>query len=153
MSWFVIFGTMLIIYPIVIYMNKHLTLSEIYTTVVFGLLLQTQVDIFASVRFKAWGFFEINKVEFKSLWIIIGIYPIFAAMIINWFPYREIWWKKFGYLIAWATFSTSYEWMTLKAGILWHINWNLFYSFLMYPIIYYLLIIHVRFYRWYQTFR
>jgi hypothetical protein len=147
MSWFVIFGTMLIIYPIAFSMKKRLPMSEIYTTVVFGLFLNTSVDTFAISRFKAWGFFEVDKIEFKALWIVIGLYPVFAAMIINWYPYNGTWWKRPLYLIAWSSFSTCYEWLTLKVGILWHINWNLFYSFLLYPFIYYMLILHVRFYR------
>jgi hypothetical protein len=105
------------------------------------------VDTFASIKFKAWGFFEVENVEFKALWIIIGIYPIFAAMIINWYPYRDNLGKKILYLLGWSTFSTIYEWLTMKVGIIWHINWNLLYSFLLYPWIYYLLIFHVRFYR------
>lgn len=151
MSWVVIVGTILISYSIVIFMNKRLTLSEIYVTVLFGLFLSTITDAFASTSLKAWGFYEIDKVEFKVLWIIIGIYPAFAAMIINWFPYTARWWKKILYLIAWSTFSTSYEWLTLKVGIMWHMNWSLFRSFLLYPFIYYLLIIHVRIYKRLRT--
>lgn len=151
-SWIVIFVTTLIIYPIVIHMEKHLSLSETYMTVVFGLFVQTLVDTFASFQLKAWGFFEVEKAELKSLWIILAIYPIFATMIINWFPYRASWWKKILYLLAWSTFSTCYEWLTIRVGIMWHMNWNLFYSFLLYPFIYYLLIVHVRVFRWMQNY-
>jgi len=148
MSWLLIFGTISITLIIVITMKKNLTLSEIYTTVIFGLFIQTVVDTFASVRFKAWGFYEVEKIEFKALWIVVGIYPIFATMIINWFPYCASWRYKLTYLIAWDLFSTGFEWLSLKLGILWHINWNLLFSFILYPLIYYLLILHVRFYKW-----
>jgi hypothetical protein len=151
MSWLVIIGTILIVYPTVYKMNKRLLKSEIYMTVVFGLFVQTLVDTFASAGYKAWGFYEVEKIEFKALWIIMGIYPFFAALIINWYPYDGHWWRKWLYLMAWSTFSTGYEWLTMKVGIMWHINWNLFYSFLLYPFIYYLLIIHVKFYRWLQA--
>lgn len=148
MSWLVILGTIVMIYPIAIFMNKRLSLSEIYTTVVFGLFVETLVDSYASFEYKAWGFYEVETAEFKALWIIIGIYPLFAAMVINWFPYQAAWWKKILYLIGWSVFSTGYEWLSMKTGILWHINWHLFYSFLLYPVIYYMLVAHVRFYRW-----
>jgi len=146
MSWFVIFGTMLTIYPIAFFMNKRLSFSEIYTTVVFGLFVSTLVDAFASYH-KAWGFFEVDEVEVRTLWIIIGLYPIFAAMIINWYPYKGRRWEKALYLIVWSAFSTFYEYLNKKVGIVWHINWNLFYSFMLYPLIYYMLILHVKFYR------
>lgn len=147
MSWLVIFGTIVISWPIVIFMNKRLPVSEIYTTVVFGLLVQALVDTYASFEYKAWGFFKMDRAEFKALWIILGIYPIFSSMIINWFPYHKAWWKKFLYLIAWAAFSTGYEWLSVKSGIIWHKNWNLLYSFMLYPAIYYMLTLHVRFYK------
>lgn len=147
MSWLVIFGTIAIIGPITIYMNKRLSLAEMYTTIVFSLFVQTLVDTYASFEFNAWGFFEVETAEFKSLWIILGIYPFFAAMIINWFPYQASWWKKAMYLLGWSAFSTGYEWLAIKVGIMWHIKWNLYYSFLLYPAIYYMLTVHIRMYR------
>jgi hypothetical protein len=147
MSWLLIFGTLLIICPVTVRMKKRLALSEIYMTVVFGLFIQSLVDTFASFQYKAWGFFEVEQVEFKALWIILGIYPLFAAMIINWFPYKGIWWKKIVYLVAWSVFSTFYEWLAIRTGIMWHIHWNLGFSFLLYPFIYYILIMHVRLFR------
>ncbi|TVY08934.1 CBO0543 family protein [Paenibacillus cremeus] len=132
-------------------MNKKLKLSEIYTTVVFSLFIVVLTDAYAGFRFKAWGFFEVEKVEFTALFIILGIYPAVAAMIINWYPYESVWWKKSGYFLGWSLFSTAYEWLCVKTGILWHIHWNLYYSFVLYLLIYYLfLILHVRIYRWMQ---
>jgi uncharacterized membrane protein YczE len=148
MKWTVLVITILIFNTVVILMKKRLKISEIYTTVTFGLLIDLLVDIYASFRFKAWGFFEVEKVEFSAMLIILGIYPAAAAMIINWYPYKSVWWLKLCYLLGWTVFSTAYEWLTLKVGILWYKNWSLYYSFLIYPFIYYILILHVRIYQW-----
>jgi len=78
MSGLLILGTIISAFPIVITMKRNLTISEIYTTVIFGLFIHTVVDTFASVRFKGWGFYEVEKIEFKAFWIIAGLYPIFA---------------------------------------------------------------------------
>jgi hypothetical protein len=147
MKWIVLIISILIFNAVAILMRKRLKISEIYATVAVALLLDLLVDVYASFRFKAWGFFQVEKAEFSVMLIIFGIYPAVATMIINWYPYNSGWKIKLGYLIAWAVFSTAYEWLTLKVGILWHINWNLLYSFVMYPFIYYILILHVRIYR------
>lgn len=129
-------------------MLKRLKFVEIYTTVIFGLFVATFVDLFASFRFDAWGFFEVEKVEFRIILVIFGIYPAAAAAIINWYPYESVWWHKFSYLMGWSIFSTAYEWLTMKVEIIWHHKWNLFLSFLLYPVVYYMLIVHVKIYRW-----
>lgn len=148
MKWIVIAATILLFNAIAIFMRKRVKISEIYATVTFALLMDLLVDVYASFRLKAWGFFQVEKAEFSVIFIIFGIYPAAAAMVINWFPYQSVWWVKLGYLLGWAFFSTAYEWLTLRVGILWHIHWNLLYSFVMYPFIYYMLIVHVRLYRW-----
>jgi hypothetical protein len=148
MKWIVLFITICVFNIIVIFMPKRLKISELYATVVFGLFVDVLVDTYMGFAFKAWGFFNVEKAEFTALLIILGIYPAAAAMIINCYPYKGNRWLKFAYLMSWSIFSTAYEWMSLKLGIIWHIHWNLFYSFVMYPIIFFMLIAHVRMYRW-----
>lgn len=151
MKWLVLAVTILIFNSIAFLMRKRLKFSELYATVTFALVADTLSDLYASFNFKAWGFFEPAKAELTTMFIILGIYPAAAAMIINWYPYESAWWKKIIYLMCWSVFSTAYEWLTLVTGILWHKNWNLFYSFLIYPFIYYMLIVHIRIYRWWTA--
>ncbi len=148
MKWVIIILTILIFNIILILMKKRLKIAEIYVSVIFSLFVVLLTDIFASYRLKAWGFFNVEATEYSSLFIIFGIYPAAAAMIINWYPYKSVWWIKIGYLLGWTIFSIVYEWLALKVGILWHIHWNLFCSLLLYPFIYYMLIVHVRVYQW-----
>ncbi|MDP4086241.1 MAG: CBO0543 family protein [Bacillota bacterium] len=108
MKWIVII-IILIFNTITIFMRKRIRISEIYTTVTFALLIDVIADTYASARFKAWEFFSVEKIELSALLIIFGIYPAIAAIIINWYPYQSLWWKKFFCLIGWAIFSTAYE--------------------------------------------
>lgn len=128
--------------------RKRLSSAELYCTIIFGLFVQSLTDIYASFRFYAWGFFKIEQAELTSLWIILGIYPASAVLIINWYPYHSVWWKKALYLFVWTIYSTGYEWLCVKTGVIWHGNWTLWESFFLYPIIYYMLVLHVRFVRW-----
>lgn len=148
MKWILLSVSIFVFNTIALLMKKRLTLSEIYTTVIFALFVDVLADTFASFRFHAWGFFEMNKVEFSALLVIFGIYPAISSMIINWYPFQSIWWLKICYLVGWAVFSTTYEWMCLKTGVIWHMNWNLPSSFVLYIFIYYIfLIVPLKFYR------
>lgn len=126
------------------FMQKRLPCYRLYVTVLFALIFAFMVDIFVAFPYRLWGFFYVEKIEVSTLLLYLGIYPAVAAMIINWYPYESTRKNKFLYLMAWTIFSTCYEWLTLKFGVLWHMNWNLFYSFLVYPFLFYILIIHVR---------
>lgn len=146
--WILLFLSILLFNSVAFFMKKRIKISEIYVTVIFALLVCAIVDVYASYRFKAWGFFDVGKAEFSVMLIFLGIYPAVSAIIINWYPFQSAWWKKFIYLMSWGVFSTAYEWLTLKLDIIWHMHWNLYYSFLLYPIMYYIcLILHIRLYR------
>jgi hypothetical protein len=129
--------------------RKRLSGAEIYATVMFGLVAQLLSDSYASFGYKMWGFFDRDQSDLEALWVIFGMYPACTVLIINWYPYLARWWKKLLYLIAWACYSTFYEYLTMIFGVMWHDNgWSLYWSFLLYPFIYYMLIVQLRVYRW-----
>ncbi|HZG55347.1 CBO0543 family protein [Paenibacillus sp.] len=146
--WPFLIGSVFAFNAVALRMKRRLPVVDIYATVMFAMFVDVLVDLYASFVFHAWGFFEPKKVEFTALWIIFGIYIPSAAMIVNWYPYHSTWRRKLGYLLLWSAFSTVYEWAALHYGIIWHQNWNLFYSFLLYPAIYYMLIAQLRGLRW-----
>lgn len=146
--WFFLLSSVLIYNTVAFFTRKRLSAAEIYATIFFALFMNTIVDAYASFEFKKWGFFEKDHAEFKALWVILGIYPASTVLIINWYPYTSRWWKKVLYLFSWATFSTGYEALAIKFDIIWHDNkWNLFSSFLLYPLIYFMLIVQLKVYR------
>ncbi|SEM22811.1 hypothetical protein SAMN05192533_101510 [Mesobacillus persicus] len=149
LKWIFLVFSILIFNILVIKTRKRLPITVIYSTTFFALCIQQYFDTYATYYFKAWGFFMRDHADFASLLVKWGIYPAASILIINWYPYQSTKWKKFGYLMGWAVFSTVFEWASLKLGIHWHNNWNLFYSFMVYPVIYYVfLILHVKFFKW-----
>ncbi|WP_430121699.1 CBO0543 family protein [Neobacillus rhizosphaerae] len=148
-KWIFLIISILIFNIVAIKTRKRLPRTVIYSTIFFALCIQQYFDSYATFFFKAWGFFSVDTADFPSLLVKWGIYPAVIVIIINWYPYKSSKLKKFFYIMGWSVFSTAFEWMTIKLGILWHIHWNLFNSFIIYPIIYYLfLILHVKFYQW-----
>lgn len=148
-KWAFLLISILIFNTIAFKMRKRLPLTVIYSTVFFALCVQQYFDTYATFYFKTWGFFEMGKADFYSLLVKWGIYPAASIIILNWYPFHSSLWKKSLYILALTVFSTCFEWMALEMDILWHNNWNMFYSFAIYPIIYYLfLILHARFFLW-----
>ncbi|GGA24347.1 hypothetical protein [Paenibacillus physcomitrellae] len=148
MAWALMGITFVIIWPVVFLMKKNLPWDVLYTNVLFGLFAQNLSDSFASFRYLAWGFFDINQVEYSSLFVILGIYPAFAILIVNLFPFKGGVIIQIFYLLGWSIFSTLYEGLAIKSGIIWHMHWDLFCSFCLYPFIYYLLILQIRLHLW-----
>lgn len=131
---------------VAILMRKKLLPIEYYGTIFFGLFTAGLTDRFTD-RYDMYFFFDPWFVEVESLWIMFGIYPAAAMMIVNWYPYNGSWYKKGLYLLAWSIFSTFYEWISLKAGFLHYHHWKLWYSAISYPFIYSLLLINLKFFR------
>lgn len=146
--WYFLLGSVVVYNTVAFFIRKKLSIQEIYSSLLFALFLDVLVDTFASFEYEAWGFFHKDRAEYAALWIILGIYPACALLITNWFPFHSSWWIKFMYIMAWALYSTFYEWLTLELDILWHANgWNLWYSFLVYPPMYTVLLLHLWFVR------
>jgi hypothetical protein len=147
--WVFIISSIIFFNAAAFYIKKRLTVPEMYATIMFALFVEEVVDEYASFELEAWGFFMKDRVELEALWIILGIYPAATVLIVNWYPYAARWWKKALYLLGWAVFSTGYEAITMKLDIIWHASgWTLWKSFMMYPLIYYMVIFQVRVYRW-----
>lgn len=132
---------------IAILMRKGLAPVEYYCTIFFGLFTSGIVDRFTD-KYDIYYFFDPYFIDAKTLWVVFGIYPAAAMMIVNWYPYHANRYKQFLYLLGWAAFSTLFEWSFLKAGYLHYHHWELWYSAVSYPFLYYLLILNLRFLRW-----
>lgn len=128
-------------------MKKHLRGIEYYASIFWGLFFSNLADRFTD-KYNMYGFFGSYFVDLKTLLIIFGIYPAATMLIINWFPFNRSIAKKIMYILFWSLFSILFEWLSIKAGFLYHHKWNLWLSAATYPIIYFLLIANVKFIHW-----
>jgi hypothetical protein len=133
---------------IAILMKKRLRAFEYYGSIYFGIFWANVVDRFTD-KYHMYYFFEnINFISFRTLWVLLGIYPAATMIIINWYPFNKTWFKKILYILAWSVFSTFYEWLSLKSGFLHYQNWKLWHSALLYPFLYSGLMLNLYFIRW-----
>jgi len=145
--WGFLLSSVAVYNAVCFFMKKRLSVAELYVTVWFSLATQSIVDTFASFEYDAWGFFVKERVEFEALVVIFGLYVPAAVMIVNWYPFGAAPWRKLLYLLAWSSYSTAYEALAVRYGVIWHDRWSLLHSFLLYPFIYYLLILHLHVFR------
>ncbi|MBA2870234.1 hypothetical protein HNQ85_000492 [Anoxybacillus calidus] len=128
-------------------MKKKLSPYEYYSSILFSLFVSEFVDRFTD-KYNWYYFFEPYFIEGKTLLVVFGIYPAATMLIINWYPYHGSKKAKILYLLLWSIFSTFYEWIALKANFLHHNKWNLWYSAILYPFLYGMLIWHLKFIHW-----
>jgi hypothetical protein len=132
---------------IAILMKKKLTPIEFYCTILFGLFNSEVADRFTD-KYDAYWFFDPWFIELESLWVLFGIYPAAAMIIVNWYPYNGSIYKKLLYFLGLTVFSSFYEWLSLKAGFFHYHHWKLWYSVILYPFLYSTLFLNLWFVRW-----
>ncbi|MDP1442536.1 CBO0543 family protein [Priestia megaterium] len=143
----ILYISVIIFNLIALRMKKKLEWIDYYASIFFGLFAAELADRFTD-KYDMYGFFNPYFIEVKTLWVLLGIYPAATMMIINWYPYSRSWIKKIFYIIGWSIFSTFYEYLSLKAGFLYHHKWNLWYSAFSYPFLYAMLFLNLRFFHW-----
>jgi len=144
---FTLWSTILLFNSIAFIMKKKINGYVYYTTIYFGLFFAVMFDKLTD-KYKTYGFFQAGIIDPKELSVIFGIYPATAMMIINWFPYKRSFAYKTAYILGWSAFSTFYQWLATISGFFQPQNWKLWYSALLYPLIYGILILHVYFIHW-----
>ena len=124
----VIFNLVAILIP------KRMTPQEIYSTILFALVLDFTVDIVLNLKYDFYGYFN-KGVDFMGFVLVFGLYPAGSTIILNYFPFTKGIKAKVVYILAWSAFLVLFEWAFDKAGYFYHHQWRLWHSALAYPII------------------
>lgn len=126
---------------------RRLTWGEIIVTAWFGLYFEAIVNIYLDVKFDLYGYYT-KGVDWKSLLPILGLYPALNYLVLNFYPSKSSKWIVITYLLAWDFFSVVYEVLSIKFGFFYHNGWTNWLSALVYPFLFYVLWLHLKFYRW-----
>lgn len=133
-----------------IFIPKRISLVSIYGTVFFTISFQNLVDIYLSLRYDLYGYFN-TGVDFKTLIVILGIYPAVNIIIVNFFPKKGIV-SRIIYIVALSAFSVAYEWILLQVGVFNHSDqWHLWYSAIIYPFLLLGLLLNLKLLKWTQN--
>lgn len=143
--WFLIL-TVIVLNAVFWYMPKQLTAIEIFSTCMFALVFELIVNIYLDLKLDWYGYFK-KGVQWGSMIAIFGIYPAANTIFLNYYQYMEKVKQKFWYIIGCSVLAVVYEWLAEKSGYFYYHQWKLWYSAILYPIIFFILVLVFKFVR------
>jgi hypothetical protein len=143
--WFLIL-TVIVLNAVFWLMPKKLTAIEIFSTCMFAVVFELIVDIYLDLKLDWYGYFK-KGVQWGSLIAIFGIYPAANAIFLNYYQYMRNVAQKLLYITGCSVFSVVYEWLADVSGYFYQNQWKLWYSAIVYPFIYLILLTILKFVR------
>lgn len=136
---FFLFLSILILNLLAIMIPKKLTMFENYTTILFSLVLSGTADLFLDAKYELYHYFS-NEVEYRDYIAMVGLYPAVNILFLNLYPYQKSIKMKAVYIIGWSIFAIIYEWVATTTELFSHNDWKLWYSAMIYPFLYLILL-------------
>ena len=128
-----------LIFNVIAYLiPKNLSKDEIYSTSLFVLLFDLLVDVPLYLKYNLYGYFS-PGVNWLALIPILGIYPAWNTIFLNYYPFSSSTIRKLLYFSKWSLFILAYEWSSTQAGWFYYTEWKLWYSAICYPLILFIL--------------
>jgi hypothetical protein len=103
-------------------------------------------DLILDMHYHFYGYFE-KGFQWLGLLGIILYFPSISLLFLNHYPLEKKILKKIIYILCWTIFSIIFEWVCLQTGYFYYNGWKLWYSGALYPIIFIVLVINMRFVR------
>ncbi|MGS2777770.1 CBO0543 family protein [Robertmurraya sp. GLU-23] len=116
-------------------MRKRLTKIEIYATSVFALLFGITTDVIFDLHYNVNGYFD-KGFQWKKLLAVFMYFPAINLIFLNYYPWNKSVMKKLFYFLVWTLFSITFEWLCQKTYFFYYNGWRLWYSGLLYPLIF-----------------
>lgn len=137
-----LFITLTIIVP------KKISRSELYAVALFSIVLGFCTDVTLDLKYHLYGYFQ-PGVQFAGFMPILILFPTGGMVYANFFPYKRKLIAKIIYIIFSTTLCLIYEYLSITFGFFYHNGWNYWYSAIVYPILFWMLLVHIWFYRRY----
>lgn len=138
-----IFGCLILFNIIAVLMPKRLTRIEIYATSFFAITFGRTVDAFLDIKYNMYGFIT-EGVNYLGVLGQFLIYPSISTLFLNYFPSTKNIISKTLYILSWSLFSVTFEWISLQTGFFYYTTWKLWYSALLYPILFLILLSNLK---------
>ncbi|WP_375709388.1 CBO0543 family protein [Niallia sp. NCCP-28] len=138
-----LFVSIAIFIAIIFIMPKRLTMIEYYATSLSSIILQLLTDLYLEFKYHLYGYFS-SQIDWISLLIFFFIYPPVNIIFLNFYPYKSKILKKSLFLSFWVIFSVSYEWVAVKTEFFYYSGWKLWYSAIIYPVLFIILLLNLK---------
>ncbi|MBP1934856.1 hypothetical protein J2Z37_004876 [Ammoniphilus resinae] len=127
--------TILIINLLIIwFMPKRIAKQEIYILWFALAAIALYTDVLFGVVLDLFDYGKSPKVVFLELPIEALLPPSFGIIFLNYMPKDRM--KYLRYMICWVVFSTFFEWITVCIDYLSYKGWKLWYSAVIYTIVF-----------------
>jgi hypothetical protein len=144
--WILIFIIFIIFNIIAFYLPKRISKIEIYSTCFFAYAYGLSTDLVFDMHYNFYGYFE-KGFQWLGFLGIILYFPSISLLFLNYYPLEKKILKKIIYILCWTIFSIIFEWICLQTKFFYYNGWRLWYSAALYPIIFIVLVINMRFVR------
>lgn len=137
------YTTAIIFWLIILFSKKHITKMEMYTTTFFALYFEILANIILDIKYDLYGYFD-KGVSFQTIPIAILLFSAVSILYLNFYPYRKSPLIQFLYIMICTIIGVFFEWVFLQGDFFYHNGWKLWYSFVSYPLIFYILTLNLR---------
>jgi hypothetical protein len=139
----VTYSTGIMFWLIVIFSKKHISKMEMYTSTFFALYFELLANVILDLKYDLYGYFN-KGVDWATLPALLVIFPAINILFLNFYPFTKSISKQLLYILLCSIIGISFEWVYLQTEFFYHNGWSLWYSFLSYPIIFYILFLNLR---------
>lgn len=139
--WILVYIFFILAIIIIYFIPKRLSKIEIYATTFFALFAGVTTDEILDIHYNLYGYFH-EGFQWRGL---IGSFLYFiptSILFLNYFPLGRSILKKVMYILGCSIISVAIEWVVLQTEFFYHNGWKIWYSGLLYPLIYSMLIVN-----------
>jgi hypothetical protein len=125
---------------------KQVKVSELYATSIFAICFGVIADIYLDLKLDLYGYFQ-KGVDWTYLPIFFIVYPAANILFLRFFPFEKSIIKKTVYILGWSLGTLAMEQISLHTDLFYYNGWKWWYSACVYPFIYSLLFLNLKFTR------
>jgi hypothetical protein len=137
--WLIVYIIFVIADIITFIVPKRISKIEIYTSTIFALLYGISVDEVLDLHLNLYGYFKKGFQWDGFIGSFMYFIPV-SVLFLNYFPIEKQLKRQILYIFVWVIISIGFEWFTVQTKYLYYREWKLWYSAVMYPFIYLILL-------------
>lgn len=141
--WSLVLLFFFIIIIIAYLVPKRLSKIELYTTSLFALVFGINVDMVLNFKYHLYGYFGKGFQWLGFVGEFLYFIPV-SILFLNFYPFKGTNQKKLFYILAWSAGSSIIEYFVEMTHFFNYTGWKLWYSIILYPFIFLILVTHLR---------
>ncbi|PGT79782.1 CBO0543 family protein [Bacillus sp. AFS040349] len=135
--------SLLVLNTLAFLIPKRLSKIEMYSTSLFALLWGHVVDMALDLKLTLYYYYK-KGLQWVDFMVPFLIYPSITILFLNFYPYNKANKSKIFYILGWSIFSITFEAIVDNTGFFTHVKWKLWHSAFIYPLLFIILLWHLK---------